>query len=291
MTDYSLWLVEYGRAKEQAWSWMVAGEHNKGVIKNVPFTYLVGRGEGHTFLIDVGFDDNSRTHEMLRDFGVIAYQNPQHCLGKIGITPQEIDTVFLTHAHFDHAGNMLAFPNAKFYLQQKEIFDWLKWFSLPKRMQYFSFAIDKQNLIEIVAHVLNGRCVLVDGEQDNILPGIKLLPAFDTHTFGMQYVVIETGGDSWVCVSDNAHEYDNLTGINSDGIIRPVSFLTGSYKNAILSLDNALNIAGSIDRIILSHAQDTYNRFPSKTYEDGLRICELKLAKGQSSMIEVRFHE
>ena len=286
MADYSLWLVEYGRGKEQAWSWMVAGEHNKGVIENVPFTYLVGRGEGHTFLIDVGFDDNSRTHEMLNGFGVIAYQNPKQCLAKIGIAPEEIDTVFLTHAHFDHAGNTAAFPNAKFYLQQKELIDWLHWLSLPKRMQYFSFPIDKHNLMEIVELVLSGRCELIQGEKESVLPGINLIPAFETHSFGMQFVSIETSKGKWVCVSDNAHEYVNLTGVNDDGVIRPVSFLTGSTKNTILSLDNALKTAGCLENLIIFHAQGSFDRFPYKTYEDGLRICELALAKDQPSKIE-----
>lgn len=286
MSEYSLWLVEYGRGKEQAWSWMVAGEHNKGVIENVPFTYLVGRGEGHTFLIDVGFDDNPRTHSMLENFGVIAYQSPKNCLAKLGISPEEIDTVFLTHSHFDHMGNTAAFPNAKFYLQQKELFDWLYWFSLPKQMQYFSFAVDKYNIVEIVKLVLSDRCELIDGERDNILPGIKLIPAFDTHSFGMQFVLIETAKEKWVCVSDNAHEYKNLTGVNDDGVIRPVSFLTGSTKNTIISLDNALKVAGGLENLIIFHAQGSFDRFPTKSYEDGLRICELALAKGQISILE-----
>jgi glyoxylase-like metal-dependent hydrolase (beta-lactamase superfamily II) len=286
MTDYSLWLVEYGKGKEQAWSWMIAGEHNKGVIENVPFTYLVGRGEGHTFLIDVGFDDNPRTHDMLNGFGVIAYQNPRACLGKLGFTPEDVDTVFLTHLHFDHAGNTAAFPNAKFYLQQKELFEWLSWLSLPKQMQYFSFPIDKQNIIEIVNLVLDGRCELIHGERDDILSGVQLIPAFDTHSFGMQFVGVESAGKKWVCVSDNAHEYQNYTGVNDDGIIRPVSFLTGSMKNAIMSLNNALKTAGSIDNLIIFHAQGSFERFPTKTYPDGLRIAELVLAKDQKSLIE-----
>ena len=286
MTNYSLWLVEYGKGLNQARSWAIAGEHNKGLIENTPFTYLVGRGEGHTFLIDVGFDDNSRTHEMLVSFGVTAYENPENCLRKLGIKPGEIDTIFLTHAHFDHAGNLEAFPNATFYLQKKELYDWINWLSLPERLQYFSFPIDKQNISELVELAINNRCVLVDGEMKDVLPGINLIPAFDTHSFGLQYVSIMNGSDKWVCVSDNAHEYENITGINNDGIIRPVSFLTGSYEKTIISLDNALHLANDINHLILFHAQGTFDRFPSKVFEDGLRISELTLAVGQPSLIQ-----
>ena len=42
-------------------------------------------------------------------------------LSQIGIKPEDIGTVFLSHFHFDHVANVGMFPNAKVYLHEKEI--------------------------------------------------------------------------------------------------------------------------------------------------------------------------
>ncbi len=41
-------------------------------------------------------------------------------LADIGLTPQDIDIVILSHAHFDHVGNAHLFQNAKWYIQEEE---------------------------------------------------------------------------------------------------------------------------------------------------------------------------
>jgi len=290
MADYSMWLLEFAHGKTQAWSWMVAGEHNKGVVYNVPFYYVLIQGEGHNILIDVGFDYNPRTKDMLEGFGVIDYVTPDKILSKIDLKPDDIDIVILTHAHFDHMGNMSGFPNATFYLQKRELFEWINWISLPERFQFLSMPLDPYNLNEAIDLIAKGRMKLVDGRVENLFPGITLLPAFDTHSFGLQQVSIEIGSDkgkeNWVCVSDNAHEYENVEGIDGDGILRPVGYVTGSFQNTILALDEALQIAGTSDRLIIGHSQTSFDRFPSKVYPDGLRVAELALAEKEKSKIK-----
>lgn len=41
-------------------------------------------------------------------------------LGKRGLAPADIDRVFLSHLHFDHANNIDLFPDARFYLGAAE---------------------------------------------------------------------------------------------------------------------------------------------------------------------------
>lgn len=290
MADYSMWLLEFAHGKTQAWSWMVAGEHNKGEVYNVPFYYVALKGEDHNILIDVGFDYNPRSKKMLDGFGAVDYVTPDKILAKVGLAPEDIDSVILTHAHFDHMGNLAAFPNATFYIQKRELYEWINWMSLPERFQFISMPLDHYNISEAIELIGKGRMKLVDGKVENIFPGITLLPAFDTHSFGLQQVAIEidasNGKENWVCVSDNAHEYENVEGIDGDGIIRPVGYVTGSFKNTILALDEALQIAGGTERLIIGHSQKSFDRFPSKIYDDGLRVAELTLSKNERSKIK-----
>jgi N-acyl homoserine lactone hydrolase len=46
-------------------------------------------------------------------------------LAEAGVSPADVQHVFLTHAHFDHTGNTDAFPNATFYLQERELSKWI----------------------------------------------------------------------------------------------------------------------------------------------------------------------
>jgi len=41
-------------------------------------------------------------------------------LAKLGISPEEVTHVFLTHTDYDHAGGLKAFPNAKVYISKGE---------------------------------------------------------------------------------------------------------------------------------------------------------------------------
>ena len=61
--------------------------------------------------------------------------------------------------------------------------------------------------------------IVVDGDRDDVLPGIDLRLAADTHTFGSMYVTVRNDGaresqDAWVFAGDNVYTYDNLTGLD-----------------------------------------------------------------------------
>ena len=81
--------------------------------------YLI-RGRGHTVLVDTGTGGVNGVGGAL-----IA------SLAQLGVRPEEIDTILLTHAHPDHIGGLLtaagapAFPRATVYLPWREQAYWL----------------------------------------------------------------------------------------------------------------------------------------------------------------------
>ena len=44
----------------------------------------------------------------------------KRALGKLGVSPDAVTHVFLTHSDFDHAGALSAFPNATIYISEEE---------------------------------------------------------------------------------------------------------------------------------------------------------------------------
>ena len=67
-------------------------------------------------MVDTGFDwPSCKAH------GRTMVQHPLEGLHALGVGPGEVRDVVITHFHYDHAGNLPAFPNATFHLQDEEM--------------------------------------------------------------------------------------------------------------------------------------------------------------------------
>lgn len=128
-------------------------------------------------------------------------QEPLAALNGIGVKPEDIDFVILTHLHWDHAGNNHLFSNAKFLVQRDE----LRYAYAPGR--YFERAF----LSPQGGHVppyLKTRFDLVDGDLA-LFSGVEILKC-PGHTPGSQAVRIRTK-HGWVTISGDAvFTYENL---------------------------------------------------------------------------------
>jgi glyoxylase-like metal-dependent hydrolase (beta-lactamase superfamily II) len=79
-------------------------------------------------LIDTGpgLEDYAHPHAMLRLYKVIMDMpfSPQeavvHQLDQLGIAPEDVRHIVLTHMHFDHCGSLPDFPRAKVHIHRKE---------------------------------------------------------------------------------------------------------------------------------------------------------------------------
>jgi N-acyl homoserine lactone hydrolase len=81
--------------------------------------YLVERGDGGKTLIDCGFSDP----KLLKRFGIQKFRPLTATLADLKIAPEKIDTIVLTHTHFDHALDIDKFPNARIILHASEFME------------------------------------------------------------------------------------------------------------------------------------------------------------------------
>ncbi len=288
MSDgYSIWVLEYSHVLQYPESGIIYGEHNKGTRK-MPYGYVFLQGNGHNIMVDVGFNDADYGGELGRRFGVSAWQSPAVVLGEIGVRPEDIDIVIVTHAHFDHFGNVAAFPNATFFLQERELTKWVWAMSLPPAQQYFTIGIDPDDVMRGVELAKNGRLRTIDGDKSDLLPGINIWSAHDTHTFGCMFVDVQAGPDEssrFVLAGDNVYSYENITGVGDDIQIRPVGLSIDTSKG-IFTIAQMLDIVGGeVHNIIPVHENRLPDVFPSRETEHGLHVTEVYLADGEVSRV------
>jgi len=166
---------------------------------------------GKDILIDTGLGNKRDFTEL----GLIDYQRPRmllHGLYDIGIEPEDIDIVILTHLHYDHSGGCTyrledgslakTFTNALYYVQEKELefaFNPDSGYQNDYDPDDFKLLVDSGQLI-----VINGECEVVSGLSVYLAPG---------HSPGHQ-VVLATENNETVFFSGDlipVREHANLT--------------------------------------------------------------------------------
>lgn len=135
-----------------------------------------------------------------------ADERPDKALLKIGIRPEEIDTVILTHLHWDHCSNNHLFPQAEFVVQKKELLTAVC--PLPKfQKMYETF---ETGLVPPWARQRT-RWKIVDGDYQ-LFDGIRLL-LLPSHSPGLQGVMADTALGSQLIASDAVPLYECIRGL------------------------------------------------------------------------------
>lgn len=282
MSDWSIWMLEYARCLTQPVGCILYGHWNEGT-RRFPYSYLYLESADHKMLVDVGYDGHGHGGELGVKYGVENWRDADVVLGALGVRPDEIDTVIITHAHYDHVGNLSKFPNAEVYIQRKEIEHW-EW-ALTKGSRFASLtgALDPADVLYLMELHAAGRLHLLDGDVDDVRPGVSVRAAFDTHSGGSQYVIVRGVEGDWVLAGDNLYGYENVEGIDGSGEYIAIGFGGGSAWNNLEIIDEMLRVAETTQRIAIVHEHDTFNRHTSWQTPDGLMVAEMRLASGQTS--------
>jgi glyoxylase-like metal-dependent hydrolase (beta-lactamase superfamily II) len=152
-------------------------------------------------LIDVGTKEaNARARG--HDFLIC----PADGLRLVGVEPRDIRDIVLTHLHWDHAGNVDLFPNARLHLQAEE----MSFATGPlMRRKLLRRPFEADDVCSVVRRVYDDMVVYHEGDGE-IAPGIEVRRV-GGHSAGMQIVRIHTQRGWLVLASDASHYYANLT--------------------------------------------------------------------------------
>lgn len=228
------------------------------------FVWLI-TGPAGTFLVDTGFGTavaRARSRERcLRG-------DPLDVIRALGVSPEELPEVVLTHLHFDHCGELDRFPSARFWLQRREMAFWT---GPSASRPSFRRVVEGVDLTAVVELNLRGRVRWVDG--DAILaPGLSVHHV-GGHTDGMQVVRVQTAHGVVVLASDASHYYAN---IDAD---RPYSAVD-SVSGAHAAFDRLRELAGPGGHIVPGHDPAVLTRYPAASPELSGVAVELVVRNG-----------
>jgi glyoxylase-like metal-dependent hydrolase (beta-lactamase superfamily II) len=175
---------------------------NQGWDQDIDRYYYIWvvKGPTETILVDTGVGLTVAADRKLK-----GYVNPVDVAARIGVKPNDVTKVVITHMHWDHVGGIemmpKAYPKAAFYVQKREYDFWTK-HPVAKR-KIFAGTADPLACKLLQEMEGSPRLQIVSGEV-NIGPGLDIMLG-PGHTIGTQSLAVTTAKGTAVVASDCGH--------------------------------------------------------------------------------------
>jgi glyoxylase-like metal-dependent hydrolase (beta-lactamase superfamily II) len=116
--DWRLAAVRIGRSVDRRAGLLVGGEDIDRRIELGYFLWCVQSDDGAIVVIDAGFTEGAAEAR-----GIVDFVSPHDALAELGVNAAAVETVVITHLHWDHMGGFEYFPAARFLVGRAE-WDW-----------------------------------------------------------------------------------------------------------------------------------------------------------------------
>jgi glyoxylase-like metal-dependent hydrolase (beta-lactamase superfamily II) len=251
MNPYKIYTLYYGKRDATTADYFLDDTSNIPI--GMGYYFWVATNGEHTAVIDLGYHPDVGAQR-----GRTLVRQPAELLDKIQVNPRTVQHAIVTHLHWDHVGGYALFPNARFYLQERELHFWTS-AHLPE----WQSSLEEEELVAVVRLHFRGRVGLCDGPRE-IVPGITVHHV-GGHTMGSQIVQVETAQGTAVVASDAAKLYRNFM----EEIPQPRSH---SVTDQLSGYALIKRLASSEDLIIPGHDPEAMHRLPA--YAEGIALLE-----------------
>ena len=243
--QHEVYAIRYGHHKRKAAENFILGDPHD-VLQPLDYYVWAIVGAHGTIILDTGFDaamGAKRQREMIKPVG--------EGLKALGIDAPSIETVIISHMHYDHVGNHDLFPRARYHLQDIEMA-----YATGRYMCHsvlrMPFEVD--DMVAMVRKLFAGRVAFHDGE-DEIAPGVTV-HHIGGHSKGLQSVRVKTKRGYVVLAADAAHLYAHL----QTARIFPTTYNIGEVLEGYETLKK---LATTPDHIVPGHDPLVLARYPA----------------------------
>lgn len=243
---YEILALKYARHANRTRfdNFMSADDH--AALQPIDYFVWVIRNANRTILVDTGFD-RKEASQRARTLDA----EPQEMLAKIGIAADKIETVIISHLHYDHAGTLDLYPAARFHIQEAEM-AYATGPCMCEDAMRKPFTAD--HVCSLVKKVYSGRVQFHDGDGE-VAPGVTVHKT-GGHSKGLQCVRVITANGPVVLASDATHLYENIERR------KPFS-ITIDVEETLRTYTRLEQLAGVRDRVVPGHDPLVLDRFPA----------------------------
>lgn len=209
------------------------------------FVWVV-RNADRTIIVDTGFSvagGEARNRTMVI--------HPTEIWEALGIDPATAPPLVLTHAHYDHTGNLQHFPESRIFVAEAELEFWN---GPHAHRAMFHHSVEDDELTMLRDARAAGRVQTFRGTLD-LAPGVQIIEV-GGHTPGQSVVLVQTAAGPVLLASDAIHYYEEL---ERDMLFMSVADLPQMYAG--FDTVSAMLADGRVEHLVSGHDPSTLARF------------------------------
>ena len=216
---------------------------------SMAYYFWVLRGGGATILVDTGFDPKAAARR-----GRTCLVAPLDALAELGIAPDDVSAIVVTHLHYDHTGNLHAFPGAQLIVPSRELEFWTG--PHAGRGQFAPHA-ELEDIDYVTKAAAQGRVRVTEGTEE-IFDGVLAI-SVGGHSAGQQVTVVDAGSGPVVLTSDAVHLYEELELDRPFAVMHDLEQMYAAYDlvKELARSRRAVVVPGHDPDVFVRHGGDT----------------------------------